>query len=153
MAWSAEKFGATGWLSSDELSTVNAPRKYNLIWCGSLVTHITAKETTLLLEKFQEWLNPSGIAVVTSHGRQFVRNLTAGTVQYFANDESVPAILSDLAHNGYGFVPHPGQSYGISSSTLEWLIRSVRDLGARVITVSENAWDGHQDVIAYQKVK
>lgn len=151
-AWSAEKFGATGWVSSVDLSTVNAPRQYDLIWCGSLITHIPAKETTLLLTKFHEWLAPSGIAVVTSHGRQFVKYLNAGTIRYFANDESTPVILSDLALNGYGYVPHPGQTHGISASTLEWLLRSVRELGARVITMSENAWDGHQDVIAFQKL-
>lgn len=151
MAWSAEKFNAVGWLSSEDLSTVNAPRQYDLIWCGSLITHISAQETALLLAKFHDWLTPSGIAVVTSHGRQFVRNLTTGTVQYFTNDESTPTILADLALNGYGYVPHPGQSHGISASTLEWLIRSIRGLDARIITVSENSWDGHQDVVAFQK--
>lgn len=151
MTWSANKFGAAGWLSSENLPAVNAPRQYDLIWCGSLVTHISAGETTLLVKKFHDWLAPAGIAVVTSHGRKFMSNLLAGTHQYFTNDRSGSDILYDLALNGYGYVPHPGQSHGISASTLEWLIRAVRDLDARIITVSENAWDGHQDVVAFQK--
>ena len=151
MAWSARKFSAAGWLSSEDIGTVNAPGQYDLIWCGSLVTHISALETALLLRKFEEWLAPTGIAVVTSHGRKFMSNLIAGTHKYFTNERSISDVLHDIALNGYGYVPHPGQSHGISVSTLEWLIRSIRNLDARVITVSENAWDGHQDVIAFQK--
>jgi len=152
VAWSAQNFGAVGWTSSEDLSGVDAPRRYDLIWCGSLVTHISAREATTLVTKFHEWLAPSGIAVVTSHGRQFINNLLAGTPDYFAGVDSTNIILSDLALNGYGYVPHPGQSHGISVCTLEWLIRAIRSLNARVVAVSENAWDGHQDVVAFQKI-
>jgi SAM-dependent methyltransferase len=153
MGWSARKFGVAGWASAKDLSLVDAPRSYDLIFCGSLVTHIPAEEAVLLLTKFHEWLAPGGIAVVTTHGRRFVANLVDGTIiKYLPNEENTPHLLAGLALDGYAYAPYPGQAYGISVNTLEWLIRVVRGFDARVVTVSENAWDNHQDVLAFQKV-
>jgi len=150
--WSAETFGATGWVSSEDLSSVTAPRQYDLIWSGSLATHISARETRVLLRKFHEWLTPGGICALTTHGRKFIALARARTHAYFPDPNSIEPILAELAVKGYGYVPHPGQNHGISANTIEWMIRAVSELDARVITISENAWDNHQDVVAFQKL-
>lgn len=150
MAWSAERFGATGFLSNPDLSVVHPPRQYDLIWCGSLATHLPETEAKRLVARLHGWLCPSGIAVVTAHGRRFVENLTAGTVPYFPDRDSAALMMSNLALNEFGYVPYPGQNYGISANTLQWLIRAAREQGARIVSVSEHVWDGHQDVLSFQ---
>lgn len=152
LTWSADRFNASGWISGDDLAAVDAPRTFDLIWCGSLVTHVSEREATLLIRKFHDWLTPSGIAVVTTHGSRFIHNLVAGTHKYFSNEESTSMVLSELALKGYGYVAHPGQTHGISVNTVEWLVRTVHQLDARIISVSETAWDNHQDVVAFQKL-
>lgn len=151
MAWSRDTFGATGWMSQANLEDVTAPAQYDLIWCGSLATHISETETLTLVSKFHQWLKPSGVAIVSTHGRNFVRNMVAGTHKYFEHKASDTSLLAEFAIKGYGYVAHPGQSHGLSVNTLEWLIRAARGVGARVIAVSEYAWDDHQDVLAFQK--
>jgi hypothetical protein len=38
----------------------------------------------------------------------------------------------------------------IVGATPSWLIRTVMEAGCRVVAFSEHAWDGHQDVLAFQ---
>lgn len=149
-AWSGKTFGAEHWLSTPDLHDVEAPRRFDQIWCGSLATHISPSQTTALIRKFASWLEPNGIAIVTMHGRRFVRNAIARTHAYFPDPLSIEPVLRDMAATGFGYAPHPGQDHGISAATSDWLIRSVIETGCRVVSFSEHAWDGHQDVLAFQ---
>lgn len=149
-SWSGDTFRATHWLSTPDLADVQAPRKYDQIWCGSLATHISPAQTIALLRKFLEWLEPNGVAIVTMHGRRFVKNAIARTHAYFPDPMSIEPLLRDMAATGFGYAPHPGQDHGISAATPAWLIKEVMEMGARVVTFSEHAWDGHQDVLAFQ---
>jgi hypothetical protein len=151
--WSAKTFGATAWYSTPDLRDVGprAPRKFDQIWCGSLATHISPEQTTALIRTFANWLEPSGIAIVTMHGRRFIKNAIARTHAYFPEPLSIEPLLAGMVSTGFGYVPHPGQDHGISAATHDWLIRTVRETGVRVIAYSEHAWDNHQDVLAFQK--
>jgi SAM-dependent methyltransferase len=148
---SAERFGGTAWTSTPHLADAEAPQRYDLIWCGSLATHVSPAQTVALLRRFRDWLEPRGVAVVTTHGRRFIRNAVAGTHAYFPDPKSIQPLLADLAAAGFGYVPHPGQDHGISAVTPVWLIRTVIEMGARIVTFSEYAWDQHQDVLAFQR--
>lgn len=150
-AWSGKTFKAESWLSTHDLTDATAPRRYDQIWCGSLATHVSPPQTIALLRKFHEWLEPNGVAVVTMHGRRFIKNAIARTHAYFPDPMSIEPVLRDMAATGFGYMPHPGQDHGISAATPAWLIREVTDMGARVVTFSEHAWDNHQDVLAFQK--
>lgn len=151
VTWTSETFGATGWLSADDLSSVQAPRSFDLIWCGSLVTHLSAGDSRMLLRKFHDWLNTGGICVVTTHGRQTIDFMLNRAFGYFTRERATEEILAQLGVKGYGYIPHPGQSWGVSVNTVEWLVRAVSELDARLVTIAENAWDNHQDVLAFQK--
>jgi phospholipid N-methyltransferase len=149
--WSGKTFDATYWLSTPDLADVEAPQEYDQIWCGSLATHISPEQTANLLNKFKKWLKPNGIATVTMHGRQFVKFALVRSHAYFADPLTIEPILRDMAAVGFGYAPHPGQDHGISAATPDWLIRNVMEIGCRIITFSEHAWDGHQDVLSFQK--
>ena len=151
-AWSGKTFGATSWLSTPNLADAKAPRLYDQIWCGSLATHVSPMQTMALLRRFRDWLQPGGVAIVTMHGRRFVKNAIARTHAYFPDPLSIEPLLRDMAATGFGYAPHPGQDHGISAATPAWLIRAVMEIGCRVVTFSEHAWDTHQDVLAFQNV-
>ena len=154
--WTSAAFGANGWRSSEDLSSLVAPRQYDLIWSGSLATHLSANGAKALMNKFHEWLAPQGIAVMTTHGSRFLELLLAKKVPYFhdeVREEKVAALMWDLVLKGYGFAAHGSAPYGISGATLEWHIAAAREFGARVLTVSDHTWDNHQDVIAFQKAR
>jgi hypothetical protein len=37
-------------------------------------------------------------------------------------------------------------------NTLQWIVAAAAKTDLRVVTISEHAWDGHQDVIALQRI-
>lgn len=150
--WSAQTFNATGWPSTPEFHDIVPPRTFDLIWCGSLTTHITLRRTLAVLEQFHSWLSPQGIAFVTMHGSKFIDYALAGSHLYFANMEQIKPLMRDMAIAGFGYQAHPGQDQGISAATPAWMISAVRQLGARLVSYCEHGWDNHQDVIAFQKV-
>ncbi|HDR9132623.1 TPA: methyltransferase domain-containing protein [Burkholderia vietnamiensis] len=151
--WSAQTFGATAWYSTSDLRDLarQAPRRFDQIWCGSLATHISPHQTTALIRTFFQWLEPNGVAIITMHGRRFIKNAINRTHAYFPEPLSIEPLLSDMTSTGFGYIPHPGQDHGISAATPEWLIRTIREVGARVVSFSEHAWDNHQDVVAFQR--
>ena len=55
----AEQFRATMWLSDADIATVSAPRSFDLIWSGSLITHLSEADSALVLAKFHDWRHPA----------------------------------------------------------------------------------------------
>jgi hypothetical protein len=103
-----------------------------------------------LLQRFRDWLQPGGVAIVTMHGRRFVKHAIARTVPYFADPLSIEPLLRDMVATGFGYTPYPNQDYGIAAATPAWLTRAVVEIGCRVVMFSEHSWDDHQDVLAFQ---
>lgn len=148
----ATAFKATGWASTEAIIDVKPPRAFDLIWCGSLVTHLPEELTIVLLGKLHEWLAPNGIAVATTCGRKFADYGINRTVPYFEDMKQLEPLLAELAFSGYGFQPYPGQAQGISACAPAWMIGQILRTGARVVSFCEHGWDNHQDVFAFQRV-
>ncbi|QRM35607.1 trans-aconitate 2-methyltransferase [Microvirga sp. VF16] len=158
----ADQFGVSTWQSSFEIQELAAPRTYDLIWSGSVLTHLPEYDAQALLAKFMSWLEPNGVCVVTTHGRRMIQNMQERRLQYIARDLE-PAFMDQLADKGYAWVPYKGKSVGtspvtvrkgrslgVSATTVPWLTETLKTLDARVVTISEHAWDKHQDVVAFQ---
>ncbi len=143
--------GATGWLSSPTLVDIIAPRSFDLIWCGSLATHLRADQTTALLGKFLDWLTPGGIAVVTTHGRGFLQRAIIDSGSYFPDKKDIRPMLAQLATTGFGFEPYSEHDSGVSVATPAWVVQQIVAMDARVVSFCEHGWDTHQDVVAFQR--
>src|SRR5207237_3128793 len=64
----AETFNAIPAQSAYELDTLTLGARYDLIWCGSLATHLDARRTRELLRFFARHLAPGGLLLFTTHG-------------------------------------------------------------------------------------
>lgn len=146
----AKSFGAVAWPSDRDLTSLKAPRSFDLIWSGSLLTHLSEDRCKLLLKKFTEWLNPGGVCVVTTHGRKVVSNMVSRKHKYVPA-ERIEAILAALAAQGFAYLSYSGQDVGFSVNTVAWLQRTAAELDVRLLSISEAAWDNHQDVLVYQR--
>lgn len=152
LAFCTSAFGCTAWRSSDDLDAVSAPRSYDLIWSGSLLTHLSERASILFMRKFAQWLTPGGVAVFTTHGRKAAENMRSGIAKYIPPEQNA-GVLSAYDQTGYGYVPYaPGRDIGFSMNSLGWLVRQTEALGLRLLLAAEHSWDNHQDVIAIQKV-
>jgi trans-aconitate methyltransferase len=145
----AKQFKAETWKSSPDVFGLTAPKKYDLIWAGSVLTHLSEQKTITLMQKFRDWLNPGGVAVVTTHGKRMIENVRNRAFQYM-DRELEEQFLTDYKARGYAYANYRGEQYGVSANTISWVTDAVEAMNCRIITISEHAWDQHQDVVAFQ---
>lgn len=145
----AKQFQAETWKSSPDVFGLTAPKKYDLIWAGSVLTHLSEQKTITLMQKFRDWLNPGGVAVVTTHGKRMIENIRNRAFQYM-DRELEEQFLTDYKARGYAYANYRGEQYGVSANTISWVTAAVEAMNCRIVTISEHAWDQHQDVVAFQ---
>ncbi len=150
VAFCTGRFGAEGVRSSADLSAVALPAAgFDLIWCGSLVTHLDAEANAELLGLFARSLAPGGVAVVTTHGRLVAERLRAGESTYQLERRAVPGMVEDYDATGFGYAGYPwSPGYGVSISSRAWIAAAAERAGLREVHFSERGWDDHQDVVA-----
>ncbi|HEY3038752.1 MAG TPA: class I SAM-dependent methyltransferase [Pyrinomonadaceae bacterium] len=147
----ARTFGAQPAFSSLNLDEVSLGQKFDLIWCGSLVTHLNESGITALLRLFQRHLAPDGIMIFTTHGDFVQRRIPTQDFDYGLDAEQIRRIGVDYPKTGYAFADYPGErDYGVSLTSPEWIRELVRDLGGlREVFFKERGWDNHQDVFGF----
>ncbi|HMQ68754.1 MAG TPA: class I SAM-dependent methyltransferase [Ignavibacteria bacterium] len=144
-----KKFSATPVLSYRDFKRINLNQKFDLIWCGSLFTHISARRFRKLLLFFFEHLNDEGFLFFTTHGRYSASILNTYGLRSFQRIY----IKSKYYLTGFGYNSYLKQyKYGVSLSAPSWVLRSIekyKDIS--IVGVSEKRWDNHQDVIICRK--
>jgi SAM-dependent methyltransferase len=152
-AFLEQTFGAKTWLSGTDANALAAPERYDLIWAGSVITHLREADAAALLHKLYSWVKPNGLVIASFHGRFARQHGDAQPDRYIAA-ASWRAITAQCDSSQYGYADydphHPG--YGVSLCTLSWIAALAGKLsGARIAYVAEQGWDGHQDVVAFQR--
>lgn len=149
----AKTFGATPFLSTPELATLALPGRYDLIWVGSLLTHLPEESSSAVLDKLHGALAPQGVLVFTVHGRRMVMNQLSGKHAYL-NAALFSAVAVAALAADYGFSSHvPGQPTGISVTSAAWICRWCGQApDRRLVGIAESGWSNQQDVVAVTNV-
>jgi SAM-dependent methyltransferase len=144
-------FGAQPASSSPKLDGVSLGKKFDMIWCGSLATHLNESGIGALLRLFQRHLAPGGIVIFTTHGDFVQRRILTPDFDYGLDPKQIERIGIDYPKTGYGFEEYPGeQNYGVSLSSPAWIRARVRDVGGlKEVFFKERGWDDHQDVFGF----
>lgn len=147
-------FGARPALSSLNLDEVLLGRKFDLIWCGSLVTHLNEVGIRSLFQLFQRHLEAGGLVIFTTHGDFVHQRIPTPEFDYGLQTKQTMRIGRDYPTTGYGFEDYPGEKdYGVSLTSPKWIRDRVREVGGlREILFRERGWDDHQDVFAFTRV-
>lgn len=122
--------------------------RYDLIWCGSLLTHLTEDRCRKLVRLFAEILVPGGIAIVTTHGLLPWK----GSAYEPIRDE----IDESLRTRGFFHTPYQGDphEYGHAWHTKEYVcdaFDAAFDGGTQLVRFRSRGWDDHQDVFAFKR--
>lgn len=80
--------------------------QYDLIWCGSLFTHISREKSERLLAVLVERLRPGGLLATTTHGAFVADQLRRGTKSYQLSDSAIAQLLRGYDADHYGFGPY-----------------------------------------------
>jgi SAM-dependent methyltransferase len=153
----AQSFGADPILSSEDPQQIRFKDKFDLIWCGTLLTQFDAPQFSQFLELFQSLLSRDGLLVFTTHGSFVAQRLRSGEGNYGMDDKSISTILSGYDRVGFGYADYAPEivlqvgvkKYGVCVSKPSWVCRQIESLtNMRLVAYTERAWDNHQDAVA-----
>ena len=147
------EFGARPAYSSLNLDEVSLDKKFDLIWCGSLATHLNEHGIVALIKLFRRHLAEGGLMIFTTHGDFVPHRILAREFDYGLAPEQIERIGADYPSTGYGFEDYPdAKDYGVSLTSPDWIRARVREVGGlREVYFKERGWDNHQDVFGFVK--
>ena len=148
----ARTFSGTGVYSRTELGQVDLGRKFDLIWVGSLFTHIDYRRYKNWMEFLAGQLAPNGVLVVTLHGPGAIQFATKYPMM---NQERWNSVLSQYLLTGFGYADYGTEDlegYGISLGKVSKTAEIVENIpGVRLLSYTERGWGDNHDVVAIQK--
>lgn len=141
--------GAAALESGTDLAGLDLGRRFDLIWCGSLITHLSEPLATDLLDFFARHLNPGGLCLASAHGTVTIEALRSGTSRYGLTEGAAQTVLGSFDRTGFGYADYRGMTgYGISIASRAKIGAMVRAAGLDLEGVLERGWDDHHDVYA-----
>jgi SAM-dependent methyltransferase len=148
-------FSIETFVSERDFERLAFPRKFDFIWCGSLVTHIDEKSTAGLLGFFSRHLLDGGSCVFTTHGERIAKRIQSEE-DWFLNitPQGKEQILRTYRQSGYGFANYRGRcDAGISLTSPSRILQIATSVGTWKQTLYlENGWHC-QDVYALTKLQ
>jgi trans-aconitate methyltransferase len=147
VAFCAERFNALPIISQVNLAAVDLPQSLDLIWCGSLATHLPEANCLLLFKRLIDALAPGGVAGITvcARGMDYAQKHIFKTIA----DAQYERIEKQWVQTGFGYGDYPGaQGYGMTFVDLRW-IQKIMDqrTDAYLLNYSEKGWHGGQDIV------
>lgn len=152
-AFCAKTFSGRDRPVQKDFSGYDPERRFDLIWVGSLFTHLPAAKSAVLYDLLFQLMSPGGLLVFTSHGRHVRDRRAKGEWPYAIDESQYDAMIEEADSTGYGFVGYKGSAeYGISLASLAWWERTINGTASEMVMLRERGWDRHQDVIAVKRV-
>jgi SAM-dependent methyltransferase len=146
------RFAAEGVISSPAFEEIAFARAFDLIWCGSLATHLDSPQTLSLVDLFARSARSGAVIVFTTHGESVVEKIKAGA-DYMLTTSGVNLVLTTYERSGYGYANYPWESgYGVAAISPEWIRRNIEGRsGLHEIYFEERGWGGNHDVFGFLK--
>jgi SAM-dependent methyltransferase len=137
--------------SSVDLKTLTFPRKFDLIFCGSLFTHIDEPMAVDLLGFFHRHLAEGGVCIFSTHGPHLIDVMNSKVLTFNLSSEGKERLVRDYQEKGYGFADYVGQSgYGISLASQSRVAELAHSVGKwEQVVFLDSGWHGLQDVHAF----
>jgi SAM-dependent methyltransferase len=154
ISFCAREFACKPLLSKVNFNELEFDEKFDLIWCGSLFTHLPKHKFHDCLALFSRSLVPNGVAIFTTHGRHSYR---------FGSDKYLPAsrfakVQREYEKTGFGYEDYSDSpsantnNYGITLSSPAYIADAISaDMSIRIVSFTERGWLDHHDVVVVQK--
>lgn len=151
----ARLFGATPVYSEPDLRVLPFAAQFDLIWVGSLVTHLDETRWLQTIDCLARWTKECGVIVLSTQGRT-VTSLLARGRRNIAENIRKPELLDDFSRRGFAYERYfeatPEADYGFAASSPAWVMAALQrhpDLIIRAYL--EEAWGMQDIVILYKK--
>jgi hypothetical protein len=146
-------FDVEGIYSDQDPKKISIPYKFDVIWCGSLVTHLPENYWRSFLEFFSDHLNDEGILIFSTHGKFIVEQFRSGNYDLGVDELNKERILKQYDRNGFGYGDYSGLvEYGISLSSRAWVSNLISETEhLQIMDYVERGWFDNHDTVACLK--
>lgn len=148
----ARQFDGEAIVSDRDFRQLKLPANLDLIWVGSLFTHVSYPRMEALFDSLWSALGPRGTLVATFHGKHIIGFHPR---MKFIRQESWDRILEQYRATGVGYESYGLENLGdvgVSLISVERVVAlGLRHGDARLISYTEAGWAGLQDVAAWSK--
>ncbi len=146
----AAQFGGTAIHSQPDLSRAPIGENYDVIWIGSLFTHVDEARAEAWLRHLCRRLSPRGILIATLHGN-WSKEVQGKYGEMIGPDEW-EEILQGYEATGWGYARYAGtDDYGVSLCEASAVIAMAgRVEGVRVLGYHERGWAENHDVLVIE---
>jgi SAM-dependent methyltransferase len=148
------EFAVNGIVADRDPSRAHLGRSYDLVFVGSLLTHLPEAAVVSLLDLLVGRLAPHGLLVFTTQGESCLDHL-GWYGEPFARLE--PQYRDAVRRTGTCFVPYPHRNdYGVAIHAQAYVTALLqRRFGDRLtlLRFADRGWDRHQDVWTYRAVR
>jgi SAM-dependent methyltransferase len=147
------EFNTNVLLSDKDFSRISTTQRFDLIWSGSLITHLNKGRAEQLLDFFYDVLNEDGILSFTTQGRYSKYLMDTEKYLYGLEKEKIAALKQQYDLSGYAYVNYRDSAdYGLSIIKPSRLIELIeKNAKWEIILYNEKGYDNHQDVVACLK--
>lgn len=160
----ANTFGAIPVKGNENLSLINLPKKYDVIWIGSLFTHLPIERWGVFLDFFSNNITQDGILVFTIHGRKALWMMK----QYNLLPKEITANMFEIFkdnffNSGYAFYDYTKQhkdalskidanhskAFGLSFTRPDYEYKYLlKHNKFNLVSYAEGAWAHNHDVVS-----
>jgi SAM-dependent methyltransferase len=140
----ASEFGATPHLVKRDVAQLSFPTSFDVIWAGSVFTHLSADHGRALLAALIAALAPGGLMLFTTHGELIPERVPEyGRVVAGRTSE----IESTLASDGISFLPGDAISGPVTFHARAAVRAHIAAIEhCELVLSNPRGWDDHQDV-------
>jgi SAM-dependent methyltransferase len=151
----ARQFGAQPVYSQADLRQLPFANQFDLIWVGSLVTHLRQDRWLTTIDCLVRWVRAYGVVIFTTQGRNVSSLITRGR-RHVAEEIDKPALLEEYARTGFAYQRYTSsnaeEDYGLALSSPEWVMRTLQRYPDIIVRAYlEEAWGTQDVVILYKK--
>jgi SAM-dependent methyltransferase len=154
----AREFDAEPVYSREDLDAVELRPEWDVIFVGSLLTHLPKRQARQALALIERGLSDTGLAIVTLEGRRSIEIQTRFVK--IIGDRAFRRIMLGYRLTGHGFAEyerafrrslfHKQATYGSAFVRPDWMAREILRLpNVRLLGYAERAWNDHQDVVVF----
>jgi SAM-dependent methyltransferase len=161
----AATFGATPVYGQEHPAEIQVEDQFDLIWCGSLLTHLDQQYWPEFIDFFMSRLVVGGVLIFTTSGRKIAAKLAdeEDGATFMREEEARAEILEGYKTTGFGYANYSlpdglrdelslPVTYGISVAKPTWVLRQIqRRTDLQLVSFTENRW-GSQDVLTCLRV-
>lgn len=156
VAFCADVLGAIPVEGKDDPMDTELSGPYDLIWCGSLLTHVGIPVWVKFIKLFDSVLEPGGILVFTTFGRKIVEGRLRPLIDPLSLDEQqAKRVIEEYERTGFGYcnslgvgkVDNAPSDYGDCVATPAWVCQTLQEQAPSLefLLYTEGGWGTNRD--------